>query len=42
LANSNEHDKEPYERDYNEDKGQLEEEQEDETGELRTTINQVF
>ena len=28
--------------DYNEDKDQLEEEQEEETGEITTTTNQVF
>jgi hypothetical protein len=43
LANSSEDQKEESnERDYNEDEAQLEEEQEDESGEIGLTTNQVF
>ena len=43
LDNSNQDDKESDELDYNDDKDQLEEEQEEKTGETaRVTMNQVF
>jgi hypothetical protein len=41
MDSSNEDDKELNEPDYDEDKDQLEEEQEEEAGEI-TTANQVF
>jgi Trp operon repressor len=40
--NSNEDNKESKEPDYDEDKDQLEEKQEEETGEIITTTNQIF